>query len=209
VRQHWIGIDDDARLLEALLRASPSRVEVETRRLDLATDIATLDEIDFDALCASALLDLTSSRFLDAAISAAARRRAAVLFTLSYDGRMALTPSQGDDERVREAFNAHQRRDKGFGPALGPVAAAATADALDAAGFIVRRAASDWTLSSDVPDDAALMRPLVDGIARAAAEQAPESRAAIDAWRAARTGQIGRSELRLVVGHEDTLGLPQ
>ena len=35
------------------------------------------------------------------------------------DGRLAFEPAAPEDEEVRARFVAHQRTDKGFGPALG------------------------------------------------------------------------------------------
>jgi hypothetical protein len=156
----------------------------------------------------SALLDLVSAPWLAALVALVSERRAAVLFALSYDGRLELAAPSGDDRAVREAFNAHQRRDKGFGPALGPGAGEAVAEALRGAGHAVDRLASPWQLDARTAEDSALLAPLVDGIAAAAIEQSPADRVRFDAWRSLRHAQCATGDLRLIVGHEDTLGLP-
>ena len=59
---------------------------------------------------------LKSGRPTDVEIAA----RAIPLYAaLSYDGRIAFTPSDPLDADIVAAVNAHQRTDKGFGPALG------------------------------------------------------------------------------------------
>ena len=54
---------------------------------------------------------------------------------LSYDGRIDLTPPDPLDNAIMNGVNAHQRTDKGFGPALGPDAAAFRHRALRSAGL--------------------------------------------------------------------------
>ena len=41
---------------------------------------------------------------------------AALLFALSYDGRIQCSPEEPEDAEVRDLVNRHQRTDKGFGP---------------------------------------------------------------------------------------------
>ena len=48
---------------------------------------------------------------------------------------------------MRALFNRHQRRDKGFGPALGPTAATMLARLAAAAGARVVVGRSDWRLA--------------------------------------------------------------
>lgn len=206
--QRWIGVDDDEALLRVFARTTHAGITIEARRANLAQGLAALDDIAPQAFVASALLDLVSRRWLHALLARARRCDAAVLFSLSYDGRIEAYPPHPADAAVREAFNAHQRRDKGFGPALGPRSCEAAALALASCGYEVRRETTDWRLDASSPQDAALMMPLLDGLAGAAGEQAPTRSAAIAAWRAERRGQCAAGTLRLAVGHEDTLGLP-
>ena len=46
------------------------------------------------------------------------------------------------------AVNAHQRTDKGFGPALGPSAAAAAISRFEALGYSVVQGNSDWVIGT-------------------------------------------------------------
>ena len=96
-----------------------------------------------------------------------------------------------DDDFVRTAFNAHQRRDKGLGAALGPDAAPALATCLEKRGFQVRLALSPWRLRLADPAQAALARALIDGWRDAACAQAPDASARIAAWHARRIAACG------------------
>jgi SAM-dependent methyltransferase len=207
--QHWIGVDDDEALLARLARTSLAGVTVDTQRADLARGFAALEPVSPRALVASALMDLVSRDWLEALATYAREREAAVLVALSYDGRMDAQPAHVADATVRAAFNAHQRRDKGFGPALGPAAGDAVAAVLTSRGYAVRRGRSDWRLDASVAGDAALLAPLLDGIAHAACEQTPGDAAAIADWLARRQAQRAAGTLRMTVGHDDTLGLPE
>ena len=82
------------------------------------------------------------------------------LLALDYDGRRECVPGEAGDAPALAAFNLHQRRDKGFGPALGPRAAEVAAAAFAARGFRVQRAPSDWWLG---PEEAALQDALLRG----------------------------------------------
>src|SRR5690606_36978045 len=88
------------------------------------------------------------------------------------------------DERVREAVNAHQVRDKGLGTALGPGAGDAALRLFGAAGYRARSRPSPWVLG---PADRPLVLALMDGWARAAREQEPDAAAVVDMWMEHRT----------------------
>ncbi len=124
-------------------------------------------------------------------------------FALSYDGRTTLEPPEPEDGEVLELFNRHQLGDKGFGPALGPGAAAAAEAAFKAHGYEVRVAPSDWVIGAH---ETALQLELLDGWLNAAREIAPERHAALLSWHDRRSAHIaaGRSTLR--VGHLDLVG---
>jgi SAM-dependent methyltransferase len=206
--QHWILVDRDADLLYGARRSVPHGIEVDTRQLDLR-DLegkGVRDALQGRALVtASALLDLVSAPWLDALADLCAGAGAAALFALSYDGRFACTPADEHDELVRHLVNLHQRRDKGFGPALGPSAADHAVRAFAARGYRPQRERSDWIVEPGAGD---LQRALILGWNQAAVEIAPADSAALDAWRARRLAHVdaGRSSMRL--GHEDVLALP-
>ena len=169
-----------------------------------------------DLMCASALLDLMSAAWLARLADTCAQLGCALLITLSVDGSWRFLPrdpasaaADPDDAFVRDAFNAHQRRDKGLGAALGPAAAPALAELLAAHGFHVETAASPWRLELADPAQAALARALIDGWRDAATAQCSQAAARIAAWRARRRAQCdGRGRGQLEVGHVDLFARP-
>lgn len=226
--QHWRLFDHDARLLEHLpdlliawsrrqgYRARPQTdglfiegegfsVRVRWTRLDLATDLGALALSGVDLLTASALLDLVSGDWLDRLARLCHNHGCAAFFVLTYDGRIEWQPACPADVRVRTLLNRHQRRDKGFGPALGPDATRHASDALTALGFQVKQAPSDWRLPATQAD---LQRALATGWADAALETEPEAQAAIATWRDARIALVQRQASQLTVGHQDVLAFP-
>jgi SAM-dependent methyltransferase len=150
---------------------------------------------------AAALLDLTSAAWLDA--FAARCRGAPLLVALSFDGRLVFEPAAEEDDEICRRFIAHQRTDKGFGPALGPDAAAHLAGRLAAAGCAVSLEHADWRLG---PADGALLRATVGGILDATRDVAHDRR--LERWATYRGQQLAAGELRLTVGHVDLLALP-
>jgi hypothetical protein len=122
----------------------------------------------------------------------------------SYDGRIACSPEEPEDDEVRRLVNAHQKRDKGFGPALGPDATARVVALLSAAGYTTKQEQSDWNLAADT---VTLQRELVTGWADAASEIAPERKSAIAGWRTRRLAHIDAGRSRIVVGHVDVAGI--
>ena len=123
-----------------------------------------------------------------------------MLFALNYDGRIHCSPEEAGDEMVRELVNRHQQKDKGFGAALGPDAAATAERLFAGAGYQVQRQPSDWVLS---PDARGLQEALIDGWAQAAAEAAPTESASIQGWRRRRLAHLAGGRSRLRVGHQD------
>jgi hypothetical protein len=149
---------------------------------------------------ASAFFDLVSEAWVEALVARLAGRGIGLYAALSYDGGLDWAPAFAADAEVRAAFNAHQRRDKGFGPALGPGATEALAAALARHGYAVRRRPSPWRLG---PGERALQDALVEGIAAAAGET---GLAVAESWGQARRAASGVSSC--TVGHADLLALP-
>src|SRR6185436_182024 len=132
--QFWTIVDNDA----ALLARAP--VHATRRHADLNAAVA--DEELFagsSIVTASALLDLVSERWLATLVDRCRAAGAGVLFALSYDGRIACSPEEPEDDEIRRMVNEHQKRDKGFGPALGPDAAARAAQLLSTAGYTTKQ----------------------------------------------------------------------
>ena len=141
---------------------------------------------------------------------------AAALLALSYDGGIewsffddaaarASEPPDPIDRFVREAVNAHQRRDKGLGPALGPDAGSCARDLFREAGYEVRTGGAPWILG---PADRDLAEGLVRGWEVAAREERSDRAAEVHEWSRRKLRRIREEVFELRVGHVDLLALP-
>ena len=215
-RQRWRLVDHDAALLAAArdrLAAWADRAERDGDDLRLTvggrdlqvsfteTDLAAAPEAALDGspdlVTAAALFDLASRQWIGRLARSVANKRAAFYTALTYNGDDSWAPPHPDDDAIRDAFLEHQRRDKGFGPAAGPAATDALAEAFGARGYRVTTGASPWRLGAA---EQALLRELAAGVAQAVREtgRMPEER--VSAWLAARSG--GAS---CTIGHADLL----
>jgi SAM-dependent methyltransferase len=233
--QDWILVDADAALLEdafgrtaawarrqgfaatspgdTLLVSTPRglwRMQAVQRDLAISPswrakpghDDVRLALPEADVVLCSALLDLVSSAWLGRLFDAL---RVPFFACLTADGRDAWLPSHRIDTRVRAAFRRDQRRDKGFGPALGSAAPWVAMQALAARGFVTVSAPTDW----HVPRTALRMqRALIEGAAAAARNARPSHAAAIADWQEARLRQAMRARLAIRIGHRDILAIP-
>jgi len=212
VPQHWLLLDQDACLLaetQARLTERGIAATVAEQRLSVESLPTKMPE-HTTLITASALIDLVSAPWLMTLAETARARGAAVLVVLSYSGEFSLDPMHPDDGRVLALVNEHQRGEKGTGHALGPEAAKALEQRLQAAGYQVETQASPWHLDCD---DAALIRELLDGWVAAASELILESRnqdgAWLQHWLANRLEQLAEERLAVTVQHVDLLALPE
>ena len=216
--RHWTLVDHDAGLLERA--AAPEGAEVTRVVGDLAArGLEAIPESRANLVTASALLDLVSKDWLGALAAACRDAGSAALFALNYDGGIQWQAAQddprpdddSDDGIIRRSVNAHQRRDKGLGRALGPMAGPTAEMTFRAAGYRVWLLPSPWRLG---PADAELARALVGGWETAAVEQlraAADDEAAVArqvrAWAERRCATIESGRFGLMVGHLDLLAL--
>ena len=191
----WTFVDDDGDLLSEAARRVPG---ARTLRADLSRDLAAVLACEADAITASALFDLVSEEWIERFADGAAGR--IVYAALTYDGTEAWHPGHPADDAVARAFDSHQSRDKGFGPAAGARGAAVLARALEARGHAVRLAPSPWRLERE--GDGALMDALAEGVSSAAMDAGCDPGTA-RGWLAARRGAS-----RCIIGHLDLLALP-
>ena len=194
--QRWLLVDRDERLLNLAPNVWPSRC------LDLQH--AVLDASLFKGralVTASALLDLVSDAWLEALVARCFEAGAAVLFALTYDGRLDYAPAEPEDDWIRDLVNQHQRTYKGLGPAAGPTATMRAGELLAAAGYHIEREVSDWVLTT--PESRTLQGQLIDGWAQAAAAIASKQADAIDDWRERRLAHVSDGRSQLIVGHKD------
>jgi len=193
----WRLVDNDPLLLaEAQNRHGQSgRVEsVEAHLGDISADLFA----GMRLVTASALFDLVSEAFLSHFLARLPHSDVGLYAALNYDGICHWDDPHPMDEKVVDAFNDHQRGDKGFGPALGPTAAQVLRTLLEKRGFHVEMAPSPWRLD---PADAELQRRFVSGMATAAAEMWRFNNGDVDDWRRARLERTEHSGC--VVGHWD------
>jgi SAM-dependent methyltransferase len=205
-RQTWRLVDNDLSLLaKASALGRPPQVTVIAKPVDLARDLELALDGPLDLVTTSALLDLVSAQWLDRLVVEAAARRLPVYAALSYDGRTIIEPAGVLDRELLAGFDAHQRTDKGFGPALGPAAAACAIERFEHVGYSVVEGRSDWIFG---PDDRAMQDALFAGWAEVAALTTRLSSGEINGWLAQRRADLaaGRSHLR--VGHVDIFARP-
>ena len=215
--QHWLLVDRDEELLEAavarlgawagsaernggslMLTKDGKRIAVRFLCADLSRDLPRVLDPGADLYTASALFDLVSDDFIVDLAAEVVRRRAAFYAVLTYNGLQRWTPRHDADAALASAFRSHQGRDKGFGPAAGPIAPALLSAAFDAAGYMVSEGDSAWRLAAG---DEALIEALAAGFAAAVRETRLVPEGKIANWRA-----VGRTAA--LVGHTDTLALP-
>jgi hypothetical protein len=204
--QNWRLIDNDLGLLaRATSTARPAGVTVAGVPLDLNRDLEAVLDGPVDLITASALLDLVSEAWLERFAVEIVTRSIPVYVALSYDGQTELGPADSLDAAVIAAVNAHQRTDKGFGPALGPAAASAAIARFEALGYSVVQGRSDWIIGLHDRD---IQMELLAGWARAAREIGELSLADAVGWLTRRRDAVaaGRSSIR--VGHVDFFARP-
>jgi SAM-dependent methyltransferase len=205
-RQTWRLVDNDLSLLaRAADSARPERAQVTALPVDLAHDLEAALDGAVDLVTTTALLDLVSEPWLDRLVTEIAARRLPLYAALSYDGRVAFDPPVPGDAAIVAAVNAHQRGDKGFGPALGPTAAAAAVARFTAVGYAVTHDTADWVIG---PRDRDMQNELLTGWAGAARERGTPPFNETIAWLTRRRGLVaaGRSSIR--VGHVDFFASP-
>lgn len=204
-RHVWTLIDHDSALL-ARVEAPPGDIVVKTKLGDLA-DVGLSEIEQAHLVTASALLDLVSADWLESLAGACAAAACGALFALTYDGTIEWAGELGEpaDELVRAAVDAHQRRDKGVGAALGPTAGRFAEAAFRRRGFQTWTAPSAWRLG---PEDAELAQALVLGWETAAVDERPDDADRIRAWAERRRAVVAGGDFGLIVGHVDLLALP-
>ncbi len=216
--QNWTLIDNDAGLLAAArrsilkwadegedigaghlrVRKGASTIDITFTRVDISQSIEDALPANVDLVTASAFFDIVSAEFIRKFVSAVALRRAVFYGVLTYNGIQRWTPHRPQDNEMTSAFHHHQMRDKGFGPAAGPLAAGDLSDQLAMHGYSVIEGESPWVLTRD---DRSLIEETARGYALAVAETGAVPTQTIETWiTVKRTGAI--------VGHTDIIAVP-
>ncbi len=194
---NWRFVDNDPALLRIAASRHPNAQCVQC-------DLSRIDGLDLNRvglITASALFDLMPESWVDALVKWASAAGIPVYTALNYDGVMRWSPADPHDEGVTQAFNQHQRTDKGLGLALGPEAGSRFARVCAADGYAVSSAQSPWHLGAE---DTTLHAKLLAGIAQAAHEVGKDE---AQDWAAARQKTL--SQTLGFIGHTDHLAVPR
>jgi hypothetical protein len=175
---------------------------IEPLAIDLAKVPRGVPLDGIDAVVCSALLDLTSRRWMERLFAAL---RTPFYASLTVDGRDAWFPRHPADLAVRLAFRCDQRREKGLGLALGVDAARVAEELLAASGFETISATSDWRIARG---ERRLGRVFARMTAQAASQAMPTRVGKIAAWIRARLDQATQARLAIRIGHRDILAFP-
>jgi hypothetical protein len=206
LRQSWRLVDNDLGLLARASKLDrPPDIRVVTRPVDLVRDLELALEGPLDLVTMSALLDLVSLEWLERLAIEAAARRLPVYAALIYDGRTSIEPPDSFDPEILACFNTHQRTDKGFGPALGPTAAARALERFEHFGYDVVQGRSDWMLGSS---DRSIQETLFASWAELSVQSTTISSDLVSAWLARRHSHLTAGHSTLSVGHVDIFARP-
>jgi len=205
-RQHWDLVDNDPDLLAlARSRNLDKDVTLKAIPLDLSRRFEAALGEGIGLITMSALLDLVSETWLHRFARAVAARALPVYAALTYDGRTNIAPADPLDTAIISAVNAHQRTDKGFGPALGPSAAGSAIARFESLGYSLVSGESDWVIG---PDDREMQNELLEGWASAAREIGTPGAAEIANWLTRRKVAVSQGLSSMRVGHVDFFAFP-
>jgi hypothetical protein len=204
--QNWRLVDNN---LSLLARASdmvpPAGVGFSTTPIDIDYDLEAALDGPVDLVTMAALLDLASADWLERLVVEIVARSIPLYAALTYDGRAEIGPKSSHDVAIIEAVNVHQRGDKGFGPALGPMAASTAVARFESLGYSVVQGVADWLFA---PADRHIQSEIFSGWASAARETGTLPLADIVEWLTFRRDEIAAGRSLLRVGHVDFFAAP-
>ena len=203
----WRLVDNDPEVLAEAIDRHSNDYSVESFLVDLSeTQKLPLDSVSM--ITASALFDLVSENFIQELCQLVKGkndyRPVGLYSALNYDGCIKWTPSHPLDAAILVNFNTDQRRDKGFGPALGPDASDFLQSQFNVTKFQCLSANSPWLLDSG---DYLITESLINGISEVALQTDGLTNSDVLSWKAFRMKNIRTGSCFL--GHTDILVLPQ
>ena len=203
----WRLVDNDPEVLAEAIDRYSNDYSVESFLVDLSeTQKLPLDSVSM--ITASALFDLVSENFIHELCQLVKVkndcRPVGLYSALNYDGCIKWTPSHPLDAAILVNFNTDQRRDKGFGPALGPDASDFLQSQFNVTKFQCLSANSPWLLDSG---DYLITESLINGISEVALQTDGLTNSDVLSWKAFRIKNIRTGSCFL--GHTDILVLPQ
>ena len=202
----WRLVDNDPELLAEAVHRHSEEYSIESFLVDLsATQKLPLESVSL--ITASALLDLVSSNFIRDLCQLIKEknedRPLGFYSALNYDGCIKWTPFHPLDAAILMNFNTDQRRDKGFGPALGPDATDFLKTQFHSSKFQCLSAKSPWLLGSA---DYLLTESLINGISGVAIQTDGLTNSDIQDWKTFRIENVRTGTCYL--GHTDIVVLP-
>ena len=202
----WRLVDNDPELLAEAVHRHSEEYSIESFLVDLsATQKLPLESASL--ITASALLDLVSSNFIRDLCQLIKEknegRPLGFYSALNYDGCIKWTPFHPLDAAILMNFNTDQRRDKGFGPALGPDATDFLKTQFHSTKFQCLSAKSPWLLGSA---DYLLTESLINGISGVAIQTDGLTNSDIQDWKTFRIENVRTGTCYL--GHTDIVVLP-
>lgn len=217
-RQIWTLVDHDPDLLDAArakltrwadkhitdgealeLGKGGRKIRVLFKSADLARETQMLVDQGAQLVTASAFFDLTSESYIRELSKAVVAAKASFYATLVYNGLQKWTPHRPADNQVTAAFQRHQMRDKGFGPAAGPLAASHLVDQFRINGYLALSGESPWRLDRA---DRMLIQELVRGHAVAVTEAGGVDEKTLVTW-------VNVPRSAAFIGHTDVFAAPQ
>lgn len=205
-RQLWHPVDDEPVLLRDAELTRTGTIRIEPRLVNLAQNIEDVLSLAADLVVTSAFIDLVSESWLDRLVKGTVARELPVCLAMSYDGRTGCSPTHDLDRAVIDAFDRHQRRDKGFGPALGPTAADVAASKFRHAGYDVMVERADWHIDRN---ERQLQTMMIAGWHAAAGEMDELAADDLGAWHEQRHAWITAGQATMMIGHLDVWAVPR
>jgi hypothetical protein len=188
--------DDFTTVKPLTLIKNEHQITVEFLQNDLAKNLPAVLSRPADLITAAAFFDLVAFDWLDQFC----KLLQSPLYTvLTYNGEERWLPEDPRDTEILKAFHSHQARDKGFGPAAGPLALVVLKQLLTQRGFKLETGKSPWMLGSD---DSLLIAELARSTAQAAAETKLVSHETSEKW-----GMHRSQSHRCEIGHDDLFAI--
>lgn len=192
---HVNSIDNDA-IKPVILVKNNYEISVQFLQKDLASDLQSVISESADLITAAAFFDLVATDWLEQFCKVL---KTSLYTVLTYNGKETWMPSDPRDTEILEAFHHHQKSNKGFGHALGPLAHKTLDHLLRNEGFQVNSGSSPWVLN---PDDSLLIQQLAAGTAKAAAQTHLVSYEIAQQW-----GKQRAHSHQCEIGHDDLFAI--
>jgi len=167
-------------------------IAIEFKCVDLNNDYRSVLDEPVDIVTAAAFFDLVAEPWLTQFCAYLSKP---IYTVLTYDGKELWNPPETIDVDILKAFHQHQMTDKGFGSALGPIAAKRMQSLLRDSHFKVVCDHSPWMMDDRERE---LIEQLATGTAKAVREVGTLPSLVVDQWEQSR-----RQASMCEIGHMD------